>query len=137
MPMRRHTRILTSSALAVVGLIGLAACGDTTADKPAGETAGEAAGVVDCAANPGETVTVTIPEFAFDPTPVQVKACDSVVWENAHTQAHTSTGKGDKAWSTDNIAAGESSEPVLFDESGSFAYICALHPFMKGTVEVS
>ena len=86
---------------------------------------------------PGTTVTVEIPEFAFSPTPVQVKACDSVVWENTHTQAHTSTGKGDKAWSTGNIADGATSDPVLFDQTGSFAYICALHPFMKGTVEVS
>ena len=82
-------------------------------------------------------MTVEIPEFAFDPNPVEIAVCDSVVWKNVHTQAHTSTGNGDKVWSTNNIAPNAESEPVRFEETGSFAYICALHPFMKGTVEVT
>jgi plastocyanin len=56
---------------------------------------------------------------------------------NAHDQAHTSTGTGDQDWSTGNIQPGASSEPVTFDDAGTFTYICALHPFMKGEVEVS
>jgi plastocyanin len=115
--------------LAVV-LLGVAACGDTTADEDSTSTAG-------CEAGDGTTVTVEIPEFAFDPTPVEIEPCDSVVWENTHDQAHTSTGKGDKAWSTGNLTAGSTSEPVRFDEPGSYAYICALHPFMQGTVDVA
>ena len=106
-------------------VIGAAACGDTTADDAAEGEAG-------C-----ETITVEIPEFAFDPTPVEIDACDSVVWKNTHTQAHTSTGKGDKAWSTGNLSAGSTSDPVRFDDPGSFAYICALHPFMQGVVDVA
>ncbi|MGH9275553.1 MAG: plastocyanin/azurin family copper-binding protein [Acidimicrobiales bacterium] len=128
--MRRPTRALTLLGLAAIGMASLAGCGDTTADEPT-------AGPADCAAGAGETVTVEIPEFMFEPTPVDIEACDSVVWKNTHDQAHTSTGKGDKAWSTGNIAAGSESDPVLFEEPGSFAYICALHPFMEGTVEVA
>jgi plastocyanin len=121
-------RRLTPLAILV---LALAACGDTSTEDATTDAA------VDCDANPGETVTVDIPEFAFDPTPVEVNACDSVVWENTHDQAHTSTGKGDKAWSTDNLAPGSTSEPVLFGEAGTFTYICALHPFMEGTVDVT
>jgi plastocyanin len=132
--MRRPTRHLTLLGVAALGLAGLAGCGDTTADEPTADAAG---GGADCAAGTGETVTVEIPEFMFEPTPVEISACDSVVWKNTHDQAHTSTGKGDKAWSTGNIAAGSESDPVRFEDAGSFAYICALHPFMQGTVEVS
>jgi plastocyanin len=128
--MRHHRLLLTAAAAVLLGLAGLSACGDTTADDPA-------AGGADCASSPGETVTVEIPEFAFSPDPVQVGECDSVVWKNVHDQAHTSTGKGDQAWSTGNIAPGSQSDPVPFEDAGSFAYICALHPFMQGTVEVS
>jgi plastocyanin len=143
LPMIRPPRTLIAS-VALTGLLGLAACGDTSsdssdsADEPAAET-GDATPdeAIDCAASPGETVTVDIGDFVFDPTPVQVGVCDSVVWTNVHTQAHTSTGQGDKTWSTGNVQAEETSEPVLFDAAGDFAYICALHPFMKGTVEVS
>jgi plastocyanin len=143
--MRRHRPLLTTAAITLIAVTGLAACGDTSADDAStdmtattAESGGSGGGApADCDMAPGETVTVEIPEFMFSPDPVEISACDSVVWKNTHTQAHTSTGKGDKAWSTDNIAAGSESEPVLFDETGSFAYICALHPFMKGTVEVS
>lgn len=131
--MRRPTHLLTATAL--LGLAGLAGCGDTAADETeAGSPTETSTGSCDGA---GETVTVEIPEFLFAPDPVQVSSCDSVVWENAHDQAHTSTGKGAKTWSTGNIAAGSMSDPVLFEEPGTFAYICALHPFMTGTVEVS
>jgi plastocyanin len=125
---RRPTLLLGSALLALAALSG---CGDTDEPTAATDEPGvEATG--DC-----ETVTVEIPEFAFAPDPVEIAACDSVVWENTHTQAHTSTGKGDQVWNTGNVAAGEASEAVLFEEAGSFAYICALHPFMTGTVEVS
>ena len=125
--MRRSTALLAS--LAALGTLVLAGCGDTTADEDAGSASGEAAGC--------ETVTVEIPEFAFAPDPVEISACDSVVWENTHTQAHTSTGNGDQQWSTGNIAAGATSDPVTFEEAGELTYICALHPFMTGTVLVS
>jgi plastocyanin len=129
--MRRLTAHLAFAVAAVgLGVTTLAACGDTTADEPSGAAAG-------CEAGTGKTVTVEIPEFEFSPDPVQISACDSVVWKNAHDQPHTSTGKGDKAWSTGNLTPGSSSEPVRFEDTGSFSYICALHPFMKGTVEVS
>jgi plastocyanin len=119
---RRPTTFILGSAL--VAAVVLSGCGDT--DEPAPEASG------DC-----KTVTVEIPEFAFEPDPIEIAACDSVVWTNAHDQAHTSTGNADQAWSTGNIAAGESSDPVPFEQAGSFAYICALHPFMTGTVEVA
>lgn len=111
-------------------LLGAAACGDTSADD--NSTPSEA-----CGADDGTTITVEIPEFVFEPSPVEIDACDSVVWSNTHDQAHTSTGKGDKAWSTGNVAPGSESDPVRFEEAGTFAYICALHPFMRGTVAVA
>ena len=125
--MRRSTALLAS--LAALGAAVLAGCGDTTADEDAGSASG---GAAEC-----ETVTVEIPEFAFAPDPVEISACDSVVWENTHTQAHTSTGNGDQQWSTGNIATGATSDPVTFEEPGELTYICALHPFMTGTVLVS
>jgi plastocyanin len=101
---------------ALVTLLLLAACGDDDSDGP---------------------VMVQIPEFAFDPSPVRVDVGDSVAWENTHSQPHTSSGNGDQVWDTGSIQPGEASEPVTFDEAGTFTYICGLHPFMEGTVEVA
>lgn len=128
--MRRPTPLRTVAVGALIALGGVAGCGDTTSDEPAAAATG-------CTAGDGATVTVAIPEFRFEPEPVRIGVCDSVVWDNAHDQPHTSTGRGDQAWSTGNLAPGSVSEPVRFEAAGSFTYICALHPFMEGTVEVS
>lgn len=124
--MRRPTRPLLTLAVAALGLT-LAGCGDTTDDEPI---------ATGCSGPGGATATVEIPDFEFSPTPVRIDVCDAVVWENTHDQAHTSTGQGDASWTTGNLAAGARSEPVRFEEAGTFSYLCALHPFMEGTVEV-
>lgn len=126
----RTTFIGTSAVL--LGLVTLTGCGDTTANESASTPSSE-----DCPSDPGKSVTVDIPEFTFSPTPVQVGRCDSVVWRNTHSQPHTATGNGDQTWTTGNIAPEATSDPVRFEQPGSFTYICALHPFMKGIVEVS
>jgi len=111
-----------SAAMLFAGALVITTCaGDDTKDASSG-----------C-----ETVTVQIGEFRFDPTPLAIGACDSVVWNNAHNQAHTSTGNGAMTWGTGNVEPGATSAAVAFNAAGSFAYICALHPFMKGEVQVS
>lgn len=127
--MKRPTRLPLAplAGLSAVALaVGLAACGDT---EPPDEASGPAAAASE--------VTVSIPEFVFDPDPIEINVGDSVVWTNDHSQAHTASGTGDFSWDTGNIAAGESAEPVEFTEAGSFTYRCALHPFMTGTVTVA
>ena len=121
--MHRSQPVVAAAALVCLGLF--AACGDDDEATPV-------EGAADCT-----TVTVDIGDFAFDPTPVEVGTCDSVVWTNAHDQAHTSTGNGAQTWTTGNLAPGATSEPVTFDELGEHTYICALHPFMQGVVTVT
>ena len=125
--MRRRSALAAAALLLAVGLSG---CGDTSdSTDPEDETA--------CGADDGDTVTVEIGDFMFDPTPVPVERCDTVAWTNMHDQAHTSTGNGDQTWTTGNVAPGATSEAVRFEEAGSFTYLCALHPFMEGAVEVA
>jgi plastocyanin len=80
---------------------------------------------------------VEIGDFRFDPTPVEVDRCDEVVWRNVHDQPHTSTGNATQRWNTGNLAPGATSGPIRFEDAGEHTYICALHPFMEGTVLVS
>ena len=123
--MRHRTPLL---AAALIATLGLGACGD---DDPQISEAGGDGG------DGPATVTVDIGDFMFEPSPTEVSVGDSVVWENVHDQAHTSTGTGDQDWNTANIAPGDTSDPVLFEQAGTYTYVCALHPFMEGTVEVS
>jgi plastocyanin len=119
-------RKVVASCGVVLALVALGGCGDD-------DDAGAAAPAADECAD----VTVDIGDFRFEPDPVQVDACDSVVWANTHDQAHTSTGNGDQSWTTGSLAPGAESEPVRFDDTGTFTYICALHPFMTGEVTVA
>jgi plastocyanin len=139
--MPRHRPCLAGLALITVTLLGACGSDDRASDPTTTTTAGTAAGAsgdaVDCMESDGETVTVDIGDFEFIPDPVAVSACDQIVWTNTHDQAHTSTGSGDVSWSTGNIAPGADADPIVFDTPGEFAYMCALHPFMKGTVAVT
>ena len=75
---------------------------------------------------------VVIRNFAYAPRTLNVKAGTTVKWRNADAAPHT-------------VTAGSTGSDVLnrggtysrkFTRRGTWAYICALHPAMKGTVVV-
>jgi plastocyanin len=118
---------LRKAAVAALALLALAGAACSDEGPRTSNTTAPTAG----------TVTVEIPEFRFDPPTLRIRAGTAVVWRNTHNQAHTSTGAGEMRWNTGNVAPGAASAPVAFPTPGTFPYFCALHPFMKGTVEVS
>ena len=89
----------------------------------------------------GATASVTIPlgasllgDRAFSPGQVTVDAGGAVAWVNTDTVAHTSTANGN-AWNSGTLAPGQQFSRT-FATPGTFAYRCAIHPDMVGTVIV-
>lgn len=84
----------------------------------------------------GATVTVSIVDFAFQPAAIRLAAGGgSVRWVNDGPQEpHTATA-ANGGFDTGVLAVGESAV-VDFSRPGSFAYVCELHPEMKGRVTV-
>ena len=82
-----------------------------------------------------QATAVTIDDFSFDPTPVQVDIGASVTWTNAQSVAHTTTAL-DGGWDSSSLETG-SDFTVTFDAAGTFEYFCSIHPSMSGTIEVS
>jgi plastocyanin len=76
---------------------------------------------------------VAISGFSFSPRTVTVNVGDSVTWTNSDAQTHTATSG--TAWNTGDIGNGES-KSVTMRRSGTFDYICAIHPTMTGRVVV-
>jgi plastocyanin len=76
---------------------------------------------------------VTIRDFSFAPATVNVKAGDTVTWKNDGKADHTATGKG---FDTGVLSPGASGS-FTFKDAGTFAYVCTIHPNMKGTVKVA
>jgi plastocyanin len=121
--MHRSTKALVAGS-ALAAALGLGACGD---DGGPSSRAGS-----DCG-----TATVEIGDFTFEPATLRIDRCTEVAWHNGHDQAHTSSADQGARWSTGNIAPGETSAPIAFDDAGTFTYHCALHPFMTATVQVA
>ena len=86
-------------AITAAAAFTISACGD---DEPTANDATETTAASN--GGDGETITVEIGEFMFEPTPIEVSVGDSVVWENVHNQPHTASGNGDQTWDTANIS---------------------------------
>jgi plastocyanin len=77
-------------------------------------------------------VNVTIASFAFAPAEITIAPGTKVTWTNNDSMRHNTvfeTFKGPL------LAKGESWSTV-FDKTGTYAYYCGPHPWMKATVIV-
>lgn len=77
---------------------------------------------------------VAIAGFAFSPATLEVPAGSAVTWTNSDSTTHTATAD-DGSFNTGNLPQGGSGT-VTFDTPGTFAYHCAIHPGMTGSVTI-
>jgi plastocyanin len=77
---------------------------------------------------------VAISGFTFGPGTLKVSVGQKVTWTNADDTPHQITVTG-KEQRSELMLKGQSAT-LQFDEAGNIAYICGLHPSMKGTIEV-
>src|SRR5215207_5593913 len=81
---------------------------------------------------PADATTVVIANLAFDPSAVTVSTGTTVAWTNEDSVPHTVTST-DGAFDSGIFDPG-GSFAFTFNDPGSFAYVCQLHPQMQGTV---
>jgi len=111
---------------------------------PGAAVAGPAAEVVD----PGEvdmqaedTIRIDIKEFTYQKGKVQVAPGTTIVWVNKDPVQHDvklPVEQNDSLASMVKTALVGQDERIAlrFNKEGSYLYICSIHPFMKGVVEV-
>jgi plastocyanin len=109
---------------------------EAPASEPAASESAAAGGPACAASTEAGTVTASIANFAFDPTPVTASVGDVVAWTNNDGTAHTATVKSDTTCSTANLNNGETGA-IVFNVAGSYDIICKIHSNMAGKVEVS
>ena len=78
--------------------------------------------------------TVTIDGFAFEPSTIVVKQGETVEWKNADPVPHSVTAK-DAGLDSGAIPA-NGRYRFTATRKGRFAYVCTLHPIMKGEIVV-
>lgn len=78
--------------------------------------------------------TVTIDNFAFKPARLQVPRGATVTWINHDGALHDAAPKRDGRWIP--LLKKREAGSYTFTETGTFAYICSIHPYMQGTITV-
>lgn len=73
-------------------------------------------------------------KYAFQPGTITVAVGDSVTWTNNSDAPHTVTADDD-SWGSDQLGDADTFTQT-FDTAGTYAYHCAIHDYMKGTVKV-
>jgi plastocyanin len=125
--------------LVAVCALGLTACSSDDGGGATGSETGTTGTDGACAdlTGEGETFTITISDFAFDPNCFTASASQGISIENQDAADHTFTITG-----TDvdvPIAAGQTfnGEPISGAVSpGTYDFLCTLHPTMTGQVTI-
>ncbi len=86
------------------------------------------------AEQPPSAMEVKVQNFAFAPPTLTVPVGTQVTWINKDDTVHNIVDKN-KAFKSKALDTDEKFS-YTFDKPGTFSYFCALHPQMKGTVEV-
>jgi plastocyanin len=124
---RRERRAIGLGAVVVAAVV-LAGCGHAAGGAPVpSSTAG-------LPATDGPTVDVELQDYRFAPAAVEVAVGTAVRWTNRGAAPHSATAEDD-AFDTGQLETGESAIET-FATPGTFAYLCTLHPDMRGTVTV-
>ncbi len=87
------------------------------------------------ASAPSETTSsevVEIRSFAYEPADIEVPMGTELAWVNRDPAPHTATGDGFDTGELGQDARGT----VTFTETGTFEYLCTIHPAMRGRVTV-
>ena len=77
--------------------------------------------------------TVDINHFKYHPPTLEITRGTKVVFSNSAGIAHTATDRG--VFDSGHIKPGRSFV-VRFEQKGTFAYHCKIHPFMHGKIIV-
>lgn len=83
-----------------------------------------------------EAVVVRIKGLKYEPSVVEVAAGTTVRWVNDDPADHTVTSEEAGGPLASGVFEAGGSFEYTFEEPGEFAYVCEVHPFMKGMIVV-
>jgi plastocyanin len=83
-----------------------------------------------------EPVVVDVYEYGFQPATVVIRAGQAVAWKDLGKQFHVVTASTRAGRKVFRLARDFGSSSHVFTKPGRYPYHCALHPRMRGVVEV-
>ena len=128
-------------ALGLFAMLALAGCGGTAATGGPSVVASAApavssGAVAACAPSTGSsTVAVSIVDFSFTPAAISAKVGDIITFTNNGAKSHSATlDAGD---CDTGILTGGASGGLTFSKAGTYAFHCAVHSSMTGTIAIT
>jgi plastocyanin len=115
------------AALLLIALVSVGACGGGAgagSPAPGGTPAG------------GAAAAISIVNFAFAPADLTIAAGTTVTWTNEDQDAHVIKSTNGVFVSSASLGKGDEFA-ISFPDSGTFPYLCAIHPTMTGTITVT
>jgi plastocyanin len=82
-----------------------------------------------------QDTSVSIVDFAFNPSSVTITAGSTVTWTNNGATTHTVTAD-DGSFDSGNLASG-ATYSFTFNTPGTYTYHCSIHTYMTATVVVT
>ena len=126
-------RSFRSALVVLLAVSALASCGkDSKGDKEAKPPASAANGSVPLSG----AAPVDIATFEFKPQKVVVKPGTTVTWTNRDTTIHDIKDTSALATPQSKDMAQGDTFAITYAEPGSYSYICGIHQYMTGSVEV-
>lgn len=115
------------SAVSLGMVLTLSACGGGSGgSEDAGDQEAEGAGAT----------TVDIVNFLFEPQEAQVSPGTKVIWVNQDSAPHNIQDLSDLNIPISRDLPQNFKFSIRYEEPGTYPYVCALHPWMTGTVKV-
>lgn len=99
------------------------------------EASGNSGSSTNASASSSGNAEVKIDNFAFNPTPLQVKAGTTVTWKNGDDVPHNIESAQHKFSSP--VLDTDQKFQFVFKDPGEYSYFCKLHPKMTGKVIVN
>jgi len=105
--------------------------------QPSVATSAAATSAATGSAASGGPVTLTIAGFAYDPTPLRVRAGQMVSVRNSDDAEHTVTADAGSTFKSGDVAHAMTVTFRAPDKPGTYAYHCNYHASMHGTLVVA
>ncbi|WP_256668492.1 cupredoxin domain-containing protein [Nocardia cyriacigeorgica] len=136
MPRRHATSVIAAGFVLTAALLSGCGSDDESASEPA--TTATSAPTSAPAADDGQaqTFVVEVDDMKFSPADLTISVGDTVTWKFEDDVVHGVQGIGDKAMGINSPLFTEGEWSHTFTTTGSFRYLCPIHPDMRGTITV-
>ena len=86
---------------------------------------------------PGKPGAIRIANFEFKPQTVVVKPGTKVTWTNADSSIHDIKDTSPLATPVSPSLSQGDTFSITYAQPGTYSYVCGIHPYMTGSVEVA